>query len=73
MLDKQPPKAISWYLPAAVGAFIAIGCSPQFDAPVYLLPLLFAGTLVIGFLISWPFIMAGYHGYRFVRTFFERT
>ncbi len=71
--EKKPPRIVTLYLPAAFGISAGIAVRPMCDISGYQLVLSQIGCAFGGFLFSWPFIMAGYHGYRFFRSLFLRT
>jgi hypothetical protein len=71
--DKKPSRVVALYLPAAFGILIGVGSGPLCDVHGYRLILLQFGMALGAFLFSWPFFIAGHHGYRFFRSFFERT
>lgn len=69
--DEKPPRLVTLYVPAAFGIFVSIG-TPSYSAGGMSL-LEYAGVALGVFIFSWPFIMAGFHGYRFIRSFFRRV
>jgi hypothetical protein len=70
--DRRPPKVVTLYIPAAFGILVGIGSTPLCGYTGHTLLLFRVGAALGTFLFSWPFIMAGYHGYRFIRSLFQR-
>jgi hypothetical protein len=70
--DRRPSKIVTLYIPAALGILAGIGSTPFCGFTGYTMLLFRAGVALGTFLFSWPFIMAGYHCYRFIRSFFRR-
>jgi hypothetical protein len=69
--ERRPSKLITLYLPGAFGFLLALGSIPQIEHRIWMLPLSIAGATIVGFLMSWPFIMAVWHGFRFFRSLFN--
>jgi hypothetical protein len=69
--DPKPPRLVTLYIPGALGVVFGIGTQCLFMRPTTVMEHLFGG--IGAFLISWPFCIAGYHGYRFFRSFVRRT
>lgn len=71
--DRKPPRLVTLYIPATFGVLAGVGtrtceCSELLSSVVSTF-----GVALGTFVFSWPFVMAGYHGYRFFRTLFQRT
>ena len=71
--DKRAPRLVTLYLPAVFGNLAAIGMRPLCPSSGVDLLLSAIVTLLVVFVISWPFVMAAWHGYRFFRSLFQRS
>jgi hypothetical protein len=65
MADPKPPKLVTVYLPSTLAVIAGVGGKPMCECTGYSMLLFTFGAALGTFLFSWPFILAGYHGYRF--------
>ena len=70
--DKTPPKLVTVYLPSTLAISSVIFSRPLCECTGWSLLLFPLGMALGTFLFSWPFIVAGYHGYRFFRSLLQR-
>jgi hypothetical protein len=69
--EPKPPRLVTLYIPGALGVVFGVGTQCMCMRPTTFAEHILGG--IGAFLFSWPFSVAGYHGYRFIRSLFGRT